>query len=334
MFACSFGYYAYQLFYSPNVLVGNSQPRSLYLPPDTSYDSLQRWLYQREYVQNIVAFSFIARWMEYTSHVVAGHYVLQPNMSNLAAIRLLRSGTQTPIRVTFSHVRLLHDLPEKIYPPLAFAPDSLRAQLLSPQTAQQYGFTLETFPLMFIPNTYEVYWTLSTDAFLVRMRREYRRFWHKERLRKADSLGLTPVEVGIMASLLKAETNYTPEKKRMAGVLLNRLRRHMHLQVDPTAIFPSPMPPTQRMTYAMLKTPSPYNTYLHKGLPPGPIFLPDGDSMDAVLDAEAHAYLYYCARADFSGAHHFSTTYSAHKRYARQYQHALRRRLRATKKKK
>ena len=176
---------------------------------------------------------------------------------------------------------------------------------------------------MFIPNTYEFYWTTTARQFADRMKAEYVRFWNEERIQKAESIGLTPVQVATLASIVQEETNQSSEKPRVAGVYINRLQKGMPLQADPTVKFAAGDITLRRILNRHLETDSPYNTYLYPGLPPGPITFPEISSLESVLNYEKHNYLYSCAKEDFSGFHNFARTNAEHERNAARYHAAL-----------
>jgi UPF0755 protein len=261
--------------------------------------------------------------MRYDENVRPGHYLIRSNSTNLEAIRMLRAGEQEPVNITFSNVRLLQELPEKLCSNIALRAEDFADLVLAPETPARYGFSPETFPCMFIPNTYEVYWTIGARDLLDRLHREYEKFWNGARTDKAKSLGLSPIEVTILASIVQAESRHYDESPVIAGLYLNRLRKGMLLQADPTLVYALGDFSINRVLNVHKSIDSPYNTYKYAGLPPGPINLPSIRSIDAVLNHTEHEYLYMCARDDFSGYHHFSKTLAAHLRYARQYQQAL-----------
>ena len=191
---------------------------------------------------------------------------------------------------------------------------------------QEYNFTKQTLPALFIPNTYQVYWNISAKDFLNRMFKEYKRFWAEERQNKAKAIGLTPIEVSILASIVEEETNNKSEKPMVAGLYINRLKKGMPLQADPTVKFAWQDFTLRRITNKHLTIDSPYNTYKITGLPPGLIRIPSPEGIDAVLNYSKHNYLYMCAKEDFSGTHNFASTLSEHNRNARKYWDALNKR--------
>ncbi|MCD7816338.1 MAG: endolytic transglycosylase MltG, partial [Bacteroides sp.] len=190
----------------------------------------------------------------------------------------------------------------------------------------QIGYSTETLPCLFIPNTYEVYWTMTPEAFVKRMQKEHDRFWNEERKAKAQSIGLTPEEVATLASIVEEETANNAEKPMVAGLYINRLHADMPLQADPTVKFALQDFGLRRILHTHLETDSPYNTYKHTGLPPGPIRIPSIQGIESVLNYTRHNYLYMCAKEDFSGTHNFAATFSQHLANARKYQRELNRR--------
>ena len=200
----------------------------------------------------------------------------------------------------------------------------LLAMLNNEQQLKEYGFNKENVMAMFIPGTYHFYEGADEETIFNLMFLKYKEFWTPERLAKAEEIGLTPAEVITLASIVEDETQRDKEKSMIAGVYLNRLNENIKLQADPTVLFALNNYRIKRLRRRHLKVESKYNTYLNHGLPPGPICLPSVSSIDAVLDAEEHDYLFFCAQSNFSGYHHFSETYREHLQYARQYRRALR----------
>jgi UPF0755 protein len=236
---------------------------------------------------------------------------------------MLKGGLQTPLNVTFNNVRTKEDLAGKVGKYLQT--DSVSILQLFADTAQikKYGFTPETFSSMFIPNTYEFFWTTTATEFADRMKKEYDRFWNDERKKKAEEIKLTPVEVITLASIVQAETAKNDELKTIAGLYINRLNRGMFLQADPTVKFAVGDFSLKRILNSHLEIDSPYNTYKNLGLPPGPINFPETSAIDAVLNFEKNKYYYMCAKEDFSGYHNFAATLAEHNRNAAKYRAAL-----------
>ena len=318
----SFSFYAYQMLMTPNILVDQGK-RVLLIPTGADFKDVQDKLHEEEYVNDILSFSMLSKLMKYDQYVKPGRYVLSSDMSNLEAIRYLRSGQQEPVDVTFNNVRLKPELSEKLTANLEAEADELLALIEDSAVVSKYGFTTENIMTMFLPNTYEMYWTTDAQALLDRMHDEYERYWNKERLSKAKQLEMSPIEVGVLASIVDSETNKPDEAPTVAGLYLNRLQRNIALQADPTLVFAAQDFTIRRVLDKHKEIDSPYNTYKYTGLPPGPIRTPSIVAVESVLNHEDHNYLYMCAREDFSGYHNFATNLQAHMANARRYQRAL-----------
>lgn len=320
----SFSFYFWQVVTAPNLLV-DRESRFLYIPSGASFKDVQNILYNENYVSDLVAFSFLAKLMDFDKYIKPGRYLIESNMSNRDAIRYLRSGKQEPVNITFNNVRLLTDLPPKICTNIELKPEVFELQLEDSITWEKYGFDEYSFKSMFIPNTYQVFWTITSDELLDRMFYEYKRFWDDERKAKADSIGLTPIEVSTLASIVQAECKMTDEAPIIAGLYINRLKKNYLLQADPALVYASGDFTIKRVLNVHKKIESPYNTYKYRGLPPGPINMPEIRYLDAILNYKDHNYLYMCAKEDFSGYHNFATNLQQHLNNARRYQQALNR---------
>lgn len=318
----SFAFYGYQILYSPNILV-EKESRYLVVDQDETFKSLQDKLYDNHYVNDLVSFSFLAKLMDYDVSIKPGRYALDKNMTNLEAIRLLRAGKQEPVDITFNNIRLISDLPEKITANLMITPAQFDTALIKFIDSNEHGFNEQNIISMFIPNTYEVYYDISADGLVQRMLNEYKRFWNEDRLAKAETMGLTPKEVSILASIVQAESIKKEESPIIAGLYYNRLEKGIALQADPTLVFAAGDFTIKRVLNEHKEVESPYNTYKYAGLPPGPINMPTIHSLDAVLNYEDHNYLYMCAKEDFSGYHNFASTLREHLNNARRYQRQL-----------
>lgn len=318
----TFTFYAYQIVFTANILV-DGDDRIFYVKKGATFPSVQRDLYDGKFVNDPVSFSFLARWMEYDKSVKPGRFLLRKNMTNLEAIRVLRAGVQVPVNITFNNVRLLSELPAKITRNTAIDPEEFEEALNHFIDSNSDGFTKENMIAMFIPNTYQVYFNLSGEELVARMHDEYKNFWDADRLAKAKALGLTPIEVSTLASIVQAENTRGDEAATIAGLYVNRLKRDMPLQADPTLVFAVGDFSLKRILNVHKEVDSPYNTYRHAGLPPGPINMPEISSIDGVLNYEKHNYVYMCAKEDFSGRHNFARTLSEHNQNARKYQRAL-----------
>lgn len=320
-------FYAWQIFKTPNLQVGeNDKDFELLIPRGATFETVMDSLEKHRVVNDKMSFRFLARFMKYTDRVKHGRYVIEKDMTNQDAIRKLRSGAQDPMKLTFNNIRLKDELISKLGHKFEFGPQKLDSLLNDPAVCARYGFDTTTIMCMFLPNTYEFFWTTSADNFLDRMGKEYKKFWTPARQQKAKELGLTQTQVQTLASIVESESKKNDEKPRVAEVYLNRLQRGMLLEADPTLVFAHRDFTIRRVLNVHKLIDSPYNTYRFKGLPPGPINLPTLSSIDAVLNHENHDYLYFVARADFSGYHTFAKTYEEHLNNARIYHAELTRR--------
>lgn len=296
------------------------------IPTGSEADDVAQLLVSKGMVENEKTFRWLAARKNYKGEKVQpGRYKLFKGMTSNDIINVLRSGRQTPARVMFTNTRFKRDLAGKISRQIEADSARLVQLLNDDEFLQPFGFNKYTSMAMLIPNTYELYWNTSADDFLERMHKEYTRFWDKERLARLSRTGFTQLEVSVLASIIQEESYRTDEYPAIAGVYINRLRRPMRLQADPTVKFAIGNFGVKRILKKHLETDSPYNTYRNDGLPPGPINCPSIKAIDAVLNYEEHKYVYFCARADFSGYHDFATTLDEHLRNARKYQRALNR---------
>jgi len=285
----------------------------------TVLDSIEK----RKIVIDIVSFTKAANSLGYTNRVKPGCYKIKPKMSNRAILRMLIAAMQTPVKVTFNNVRTPEQLAGKISRQIEADSLSLLGYFRNPTTAEKYGFKKETLISMFLPNTYEFYWNTDADGFFDKMKKSFDQFWTDERKAKAKTIDLSPEGVSTLASIIDEETIKRDERPRIAGVYINRLRKGMPLQADPTIKFALNDFSIRRLWTKHLEVKSPYNTYKNIGLPPGPINCPSISSIEAVLNYENHQYLYFCAKDDFSGYHVFAKTLAEHNRNANAYQNAL-----------
>lgn len=295
----------------------------IYIPSGSSYEDVLDTLEVHHCLADKAAFSLMARIYHYPDHVKPGSYVLKPEMSSLRLMRKLNGGAQDPIRLTINKQRTPQLLCDYLDTKLELCSADLLQFMQSDSVCSSHGFTPQTILCLFLQNTYEVYWTISPEQLLQRMHKEYDRFWSPVRQGECKDLQLTPVEVITLASIVEEETNKNDEKARVASVYLNRLHKGMLLQADPTVKYAVGNFALQRILNKHLAVDNPYNTYLYKGLPPGPICIPSTSSIEAVL-ANLHTnYLYFCAREDFSGYHNFASTLAEHQRNANRFHQAL-----------
>ncbi len=314
------GFYLYEAYLKPNV-PDTLQSEFIKIPTGYTLDDVVQLLADSSFIQDVTSFKLMAMQMKYNGR--AGRFKIKPSWSNYHLIKHLRGGEQAAVKFVLHNERL----PEHVAAKVArfLEPDSLSVITLMNDTVflDSLGFNSETLISLFIPNTYEIYWNTTPRKFLERMKTENEKFWENDdRQAKADALGLSRKQVYTVASIVERETNQNVEKARVAGVYLNRLRINMPLQADPTLVFASrDWEGRDLAKYKSLD--SPYNTYKYPGLPPGPISMASIPSIDAVLNAEKHNYIFFCAIGDGSGLHSFAETYDAHRVNVAQYKRNL-----------
>ncbi len=318
------GYRYYRWIFQPNVALDGKAAVYVHVPSGGDYETLMDTLEERGILKDKESFHWVAEQKGFKGKVHAGKYRIEKGMSNNRLVNLFRGGLEETVMVTFNNARTKAELAGKATPKLELDSAEFLKGLKDERKARKYGFAPETFLLMFIPDSYEFYWDVSLEGFMDRMKKAYDRFWSQARKEKAEALGLTPVEVSILASIVEAEQLKVPEERpKVARLFLNRLDKGMKLESDPTLIYAIGDFSIQRVLDKDRDVDSPYNTYRHKGLPPGPIRLPSKSSIDAVLNAPQHDHLYMCAKPDSTGLHNFTSSYSEHLRNARKYQRWL-----------
>ncbi|MFZ6052638.1 endolytic transglycosylase MltG [Halocola ammonii] len=318
------GGYAYKSIYMSNTSFEENE-KVVLIYTGQSYGEVVASL-EEKVLKDVSSFDWVADLKSYPELVKPGRYSIPKGSSNNDIVNKLRLGEQDPVMVTFNNVRTEEELAGKIADDLEADSLIFLEVLKDRKLMRELGFEKETYPAMFIPNSYEMYWTTKPESFVERMKKEYDRFWNDERRRKADAIKFTPEEVVTLASIVQAETSQKDEAPKIAGVYLNRIRKGIPLQADPTLIFALGDFSIKRVLNKHKEIDSPYNTYKFAGLPPGPINYPMPNYVDAVLNAENHDYYYFCAKPDFSGYHNFSKSYSQHLIYAREYQRELNKR--------
>jgi len=297
--------------------------RILLIPTGSVFDQVVESLKAEGSVTDEKAFRLLAERKKYPRRVKPGRYRIESGTSLNELINKLRSGDQDPVRITFTNIKTLHQLAGQVAKYIEADSTELIQVMHDPATVDRLGFRSETMISVFIPNTYEFWWTTTPEEFLERMAKEYKRFWTDARKAKAKSINLSQTEVATLASIVQAETAKPDEAPIIAGVYLNRLRIGMPLQADPTLKFALGMDSLTRILTEDLQVASPYNTYTHAGLPPGPINMPEPRYIDAVLNAQKNDYLYFCARETLDGYSNFAKSYEQHLVNARRYQRAL-----------
>ncbi len=314
-----------KLIFGPNVDTGSQPQVELFIPSNPNFEEVVELLNYTEAIIDIKSFIWLAQKKGYTSNPKPGRYILTSGMSNNDLVNMLRAGRQAPVNVTFNNIRTREELAGQLSKRLE--PDSIQFlnAMVNSELLRSFGFESSTLLAMLIPNTYQMFWNTTAEGFLKRMNQEYEKFWNDNRRLKAEEIGLSRLEVSILASIVDEETIKEDEKPMVAGLYINRLDKGMRLQADPTIKFVLGDFTINRVLKRDLLIDSPYNTYIYAGLPPGPIRMPSISGIDAVLNHEKHSYLYMCAKDDFSGYHSFAKTLEQHNQNAARYHKALRR---------
>lgn len=320
------GLYFYQQYFNPNVPQVLSDP-FIEIPTGSSFDALTDLLYAEGLILSKKNFIWWSDRLEF-SKVRPGRFRITPGSSSYALVKHLQRGEQAPVKVVLSNERFDTDIAAKVARNLESDSLDLISLFRDSVYLDSIGIERKHLLTLLIPNTYEFFWNTSPRGFIQRMIREHDKFWTRERKDKATAQGLTQEEVYTLASIVQWETNKSDEKPRIAGVYLNRLRQNEPLGADPTvqfALMESDGGPMRRLYNRDYQFPHPYNTYINRGLPPGPIGMASISSIDAVLNAEDHRYMFFCSKPDNSGYHVFTETYEAHLVNARLYSEYLER---------
>jgi UPF0755 protein len=309
------------MFYSPNFLI-NQKDKFLIIEDNMNFNDVRNKLIQDTILNDVLSFSVLSKAMKYNQNIKSGAYKIKSNMSNYSLIKMLRSGNQTPINISFNYARKIEDLAKIIAKDLKITSDEFM-EFINNKKNDLYGFNKMNIMAMFLSDTYEVYWNISIESLFNKMHSEYTKFWNEERINKSNELKMSKIDISILASIVASETIKIDEANIIAGVYINRLKKNMYLQADPTLVYAANDFSIKRVLNKHKKIASPYNTYINKGLPPGPIKLTTKEYIDAVLNYEKHKYIYFCAKDDFSGYHVFAIKLSQHNRNAKKFQKAL-----------
>tara|TARA_B100001146_G_C16127903_1_gene411048 strand:+ start:36 stop:1079 length:1044 start_codon:yes stop_codon:yes gene_type:complete len=309
-----FSYFIYDSIFSPNTKF-TSATEEVFVETDAEYRDVIQQL--RPLVKDIESFDAIARKKGYANNLKPGRFILKKGMNNNEMINTLRSQNQ-PVSLVFNNQERLEDLAGRIATQIEADSLSLIETMQDSTFLAENNFKTETALAMYIPNQYQLYWNTSAETFRNRMLKEYQRFWNEDRKAKAEKIDLTPNEVYTLAAIVQKETAKVDERRRVAGVYMNRYNRGIKLDADPTVIYAVKKKNNdfdtviKRVLYKDLETDSPYNTYKYAGLPPGPIAMPDISAIDAVLNYEDHDYYYFVANPEKPGYHKFAKTLRQH----------------------
>ncbi len=293
----------------------------VYVPTDSKYEDVKKII--APYVENMERFEMVANKRGYSDNVIPGRFLFTKGMNSYELVKTLR--LNSPVKLAFNNQERVENLAGRVGSQIEADSLSLLNSFKDSIFLKENGFNEENILVMFIPNTYEIYWNTTAEKFRDKMIKEYRNFWNKERVAKAQKQGLTPIEATILASIVHKESVKKDERPRIAGVYLNRLRAGMPLQADPTVIFAMKKKSDdfnqviKRVFYNDLTMSHPYNTYMNVGLPPGPIAMPDITALEAVLDPEKNNFIYFCASVERFGYHEFAATLEEHNKNAKKY---------------
>lgn len=301
----------------------HSSAVSLYVPTGTSYNGLMDSLWQNQLVKDTILFNHVAKYKKLPGSISPGHYLIEPNTSINKLINKIKSNDQTPVKVTFHNIRTIQQFAGKIARQLELDSAGLLEEMQQPETLEKFGIASSDWLGFFIPNTYEFYWNTSPARFLDIMSQQHENFWNAQRRKKAKIIGLTPVEIATLASIVQEESNQVSEMDRIAGVYINRLNKGMLLQADPTLKFANNDWTLRRVLNRHKEIDSPYNTYKYPGLPPAPVSMPEPQVIDQVLSYEKHNYLFFVASVDKPGFHEFSSSLREHNNKANRYRQQL-----------
>ena len=304
------------IFYS-NVRIPDSEKNEveLFIPTASTFEEVLNIINEADILKSEINFRLLAEKMNYPAHVHAGRYIIKRGMSNYDLIRKLRSGESDPMMVEIDKVSSVEELASKVGKVLEIDSHQIAERIYSKEFLQKHGLNKNNALVFFIPDSYEFYWNVSIDGFFTRMKKEYDKFWKDEKIALSKKIGLDPVRVNILASIVQEEASISDEMPRIAGVYINRIKKGMRLQADPTVKFIIRHRSNPKLYLADYKIESPYNTYIYAGLPPGPIIITRKEALDAVLNYERHTYLYFVVKHDGSGRHVFSENYEQHKYY-------------------
>jgi UPF0755 protein len=318
------GYYFYQKFFTP-VRFKDKNHTYIFIGHDMQLDDLVEELEDKEVIKDEESFMWLAKRMELDSNIHPGKYRINNGMTIRQIINMIKYNRQEKVRLTFnSQIRNLDEFVEYVDEKLEINADVIEDLISDEKMLKDYfGLDPGNAFAMIIPGVMEVSWAITADDFFTGLKDRYNKIWNDSRLKQAKKIGFTPAEVMTIASIVQSESSIKSEQEKIAGVYINRLKADMLLQADPTLKFASRNYDLQRLLDSDKEINSPYNTYLYKGLPPGPICLVSVQAIDATLNYRRHNYIFFCARPELNGYSDFSTTYDQHRKYAAAYQKAL-----------
>jgi len=314
---------AYQLFFSAGVKIAEKS-KLIYIHTGWNFDQVKQMLEEKHIISHALGFSIFSKYKKYDEAIIPGRYRVLNGMTNAELVNMLVKGKQEPVSISLHNIIFKGDLAGIIGSKMESDSATVMESLNNASYLKQFGVNPTNVLAIFIPGTYKMYWTDSPEMFITQMDSNYKKFWTKENRIKASKAGLSPMQVTILASIVQAEQClYMDEKPIIAGLYINRLKRGMPLQSDPTLVYARGDFSIKRVREGDKEVESPYNTYKHVGLPPGPINMPEPSSIDAVLNYNVNDYIYMVAEADGSGRHHFSKTLDEQNKFAAKYREYL-----------
>ncbi len=296
----------------------------IFIPSESSYEVVEQMLIEKDIIKNIRSFDWVANRMNYPNTIEPGKYIISNSFNNREMIKQLRNGySEVSIKVPINNIDSKKELFENVSEYIEADTVELDILFNNEEFLTSQNLTVDNGWAIVLADTYQLNWDTDGKAFFDRMLAEYKKFWTGDRKNKAAAKGLEPLDCIIIASIIEKESTKRDEYYRIAGVYINRVQKNWPLQADPTVKFALQQPEIKRILNKHLEFDSPYNTYKYPGLPPGPIGLPQKTTIDAVINAENHDYMYFCANSDFSGYHLFAKSLREHNKNAKKYQKAL-----------
>ncbi len=319
------GYWVYENIFKSNVHLNGKKFTYIYIKTNATFNDVLDELYSQNIIDDHESFEWMTQEMDLPENIHSGKYRIDAKMSNRSIAKMIINGKQEKVKLSFnSQIRNKEQFIEYVSDKLEIENGELEEYCSNNDILnEQYGLNFENFMCLIVPETYEVNWTTHIEDLFPLIEKSYSTVWTKEKKTKAKTIGYSIPEVITIASIVQSESAIKTEQQKIAGVYINRLKQDMKLQADPTVVFANGNFGVQRVLNADKEMDSPYNTYMYKGLPPGPICLVNPSVIDAVLNYSKHNYLFFCAKPDFSGYSNFTNDYIVHQKNARAYQEAL-----------
>jgi UPF0755 protein len=318
----------YESYMVPNTQIPPGSDGAIYIKTTDTFEDVLAQLSTKNLLIRPDQFETVARQRGYAEAIRPGKYLIEAGKTNIELVNQLKGGRQVPVRISFHQIANVEAIASKVSPKIEMDSADFVSLIKNPDwTAENLEMSPIEASTIFIPDTYEMYWGTDAAAFIKRMKKAYDTFWNEDRRGKAESLNLSPFQVSVLASIVQMEqAKISDEWPTIAGLYLNRLRRGMRLEADPTVKFAWGDMSIQRVLNRHLEIESPYNTYKVHGLPPSPLYLPEPGAIDAVLNPESHNYIFMCAHYNMSGRHIFTSSLSEHNRNAMRFHQELNRR--------